>query len=82
MSPFLDTFVGVISRIANMWLILMRQNWTEEKFLVVTGTEEGRMIKNTDLVGATSITLNADNMISVIQDLGYKKILEVYAQVK
>jgi len=65
-----------------MWLILMRQNWTEEKFLVVTGTEEGRMIKNTDLVGATSITLNADNMISVIQDLGYKKILEVYAQVK
>jgi len=60
----------------------MRQNWTEEKFLVVTGTEEGRMIKNTDLVGATSITLNADNMISVIQDLGYKKILEVYAQVK
>jgi hypothetical protein len=65
-----------------MWLILMRKNWTEEKFLIVTGSEEGRNLKNKDLVGATSITLNMDSMFSVIQDLAYKKILEVYGQVK
>lgn len=60
----------------------MRKNWTEEKFLIVTGSEEGRNLKNKDLVGATSITLNMDSMFSVIQDLAYKKILEVYGQVK
>ena len=82
LSPFLETFVGVVSRIANMWLILMRKNWTEEKFLIVTGAETGRNLKNKDLVGATAITLNMDSMFAVIQDLAYKKILEVYGQTK
>lgn len=78
LSPFLETFTGVISQIAKMWLTLMRDNWTEEKFLIVTGSEEGRNLKNKDLIGATSITLNMDSMFAVIQDLAYKKILEVY----
>lgn len=82
LSPFLETFVGVVSRIANMWLILMRKNWTEEKFLIVTGAETGRNLKNKDLVGATAISLNFDSMFAVIQDLAYKKILEVYGQTK
>lgn len=65
-----------------MWLILMRKNWTEEKFLIVTGAETGRNLKNKDLVGATAITLNTDSMIAVMQDMAYRKILEVYSQVK
>lgn len=60
----------------------MRKNWTEEKFLIVTGAETGRNLKNKDLVGATAITLNMDSMFAVIQDLAYKKILEVYGQTK
>lgn len=82
LSPFLETFVSVVSRIANMWLILMRQHWTEEKFLIVTGSQEGVNLKNKDLVGATAISLNTDSMISVMQDMSYRKILEVYSQVK
>ena len=82
LSPFLETFVSVVSRIANMWLILMRKHWTEEKFLIVTGSQEGINLKNKDLVGATSISLNLDSMFSVIQDLAYKKILEVNSQFK
>ena len=82
LSPFLETFVSVVSRIANMWLILMRQNWTEEKFLIVTGSQTGTLLKNKDLVGATAISLNMDSMFSVVQDLAYKKILEVNSQFK
>ena len=82
LSPYLETYVSVISRIANLWLILMRQYWTEDKFLVVTGSKEGKLIKNKDLVGATAITLNLDSMFSAIQDFAYKKLLEVYMQTK
>lgn len=62
--------------------MLMRQYWTEDKFLVVTGSNTGRLIKNKDLVGATSITLNLDSMFSAIQDFAYKKLLEVYTQTR
>lgn len=82
LSPYLETYVSAISRIANLWLILMRQYWTEEKFLVVTGSNTGKLIKNKNLVGATSITLNLDSMFSAIQDFGYKKLLEVYTQTR
>lgn len=82
LSPYLESYLSVISRIANMWLILMRQYWTEEKFLVVTGSTEGKLLKNRDLVGATAITLNLDSMFSAIQDFAYKKLLEVYTQTR
>lgn len=61
---------------------MMRKYWIDEQFVVVSGDENGMIIKNTDLVGGVHITLNMDSMFSVIQDFGYKKILEVYSQLR
>lgn len=82
LSPFLETYVAVISRIAFIWLHLMREYWTVEKFVAIAWDQNGRTLKNKDLVGLTSITLNTDSMFAAIKDFAYKKILEVYTQTK
>lgn len=35
LSPFLESYMGVISRIAYMWLFLARKHWTLEQFVAI-----------------------------------------------
>jgi hypothetical protein len=39
LSPFLMTFTEICSRIAQKWLILMKDYWTEEKYLSASGQQ-------------------------------------------
>ena len=82
LSPFLESYMGVISRIAYMWLFLARKHWTLEQFVAIAGDTTGREIKGKDLVGVASITLNTDSMFAAIKDFAYKKLLEVYTQTR
>ena len=37
LSPFLVSFTEICSRIAQKWLILMKDYWTDEKYLAASG---------------------------------------------
>jgi hypothetical protein len=71
-----------MSGIAQKWLLLMIQYWVEERWMAVTGDENGMKLKNKDLIGGVNITLQMDSMFSAIKDFEYKKLLEVFTQTR
>lgn len=85
LSPFLMTFTEICSRIAQKWLILMKDYWTEEKYLSASGQQpwqEARYLSNINLAGVVDISLQIDSMQSAIDEFGYKKLTEVFNQMQ
>jgi len=85
LSPFLMTFTEICSRISQKWLILMKDYWTEEKYLSASGQnpwQEARYLSNVNLAGVVDISLQIDSMQSAIDDFWYKKLTEVWNQMQ
>lgn len=87
LSPFLDWYVSFISRILYKMLQLMKDEWTDEQFIAITGqpilTADGKdklKLKNIDLQGKVKISLQLDSIFSAIEEFKYKKLLEVYRE--
>lgn len=87
LSPFMSAFVEAVTEIAKMWLRLMQDNWTYEKYIGLSGAskEEIAMVAsltNAKLTGAVGITLNLDSMISSIDELLTRNMLEIWNQMQ
>ena len=85
LSPFLVTFTEICSRISQKWLILMKDNWTEEKYLSASGQwewKESRSLSNVNLAGVVDVSLQIDSMQSAIDEFGYKKLVEIWNQMQ
>lgn len=85
LSPFLVTFTEICSRISQKWLILMKDNWTEEKYLSASGQwewQEPRRLSNVNLAGVVDVSLQIDSMQSAIDEFGYKKLVEIWNQMQ
>ena len=86
LSPFLEAFVSVISQVANMKLKMMRMFWTDEMYKAaadITPEDEANGIEtfsNKDLIGVVNISLELDGMFSAIEDLKWRKLLELFNQ--
>lgn len=85
LSPFMAAFVEAVTMIAQMWLRLMQDNWTYEKYINVSGATAEEAINldtltNAKLTGAVGITLNLDSMISSIDELLSRNMLEIWNQ--
>lgn len=87
LSPFLDSYVSFISRVLYKMLQLMKQEWTDEKFVSISGLppiikdgEEKFTLKNIDLQGSVKISLQLDSIFSAIEEFKYKKLIEVYRE--
>lgn len=79
------SFVEAVTMIAEMWLRLMQDNWTYEKYINVSGAtkEEAQQMEsltNAKLTGAVGITLNLESMISTIDELLSRNMLEMWNQ--
>lgn len=84
LSPFLSSYLTVMSQIAKMWVKIMIDNWTKEKMLMAFNNNNGtvKFLKNSDLVGLFKYTVDMDSMFSSKSDLEYKKLIEVWTQLK
>lgn len=73
-----------MSQIAKMWVKIMIDNWTKEKMLMAFNNNNGtvKFLKNSDLVGLFKYTVDMDSMFSSKSDLEYKKLIEVWTQLK
>ena len=86
LAPFLEAFVAAISQVARMKLNIMRQFWTDKQYVAVADISDEElaegipMLSNKDLTGVVSISLELDGIFSAVQDLQYRKLLEVYTQ--
>jgi hypothetical protein len=85
LSPFMASFVEAVTEIAQMWLRLMQDNWTYEKYINVSGATEAEAkmmekLTNAKLTGAVGISLNVDSMISSIDELKSRNMLEMWNQ--
>lgn len=86
LSPFLESFVSVISQIAHMKLKMMRMFWTEDMYKSVADiTDEDlsdgiETFSNKDLIGVVNISLELDGMFSAIEDMKSRKLLELFNQ--
>ena len=85
LTPFMSAFVEAVSMIAEMWIQLMRMEWTQEKYISVSWATPDELatmeaLSNTKLTGAVGITLNLDSMISAIDELMSRNMLEIWNQ--
>jgi hypothetical protein len=61
LSPFLSNFVDCVSEVAQMWLLLMVDQWTTEQLVSVTnknGETTMKRLKNEDIAGDLTISLD------------------------
>lgn len=87
LSPFLESFVSVISKIAHMKLKLIRQFWTDDMYKQVADISDDDIanwietLSNKDLIWVVNISLELDWMFSAIEDMKSRKLLELFNQV-
>jgi hypothetical protein len=77
LSPFMQNFVSFISRVAYKWLLMIKSEWDQKKYVMVTDSDTDMEISNLDLQVAVLITLEMDSMISAINEFAYKKLIEI-----
>ena len=85
LSPFLSNFVDCVSEVAQMWLVLMVDQWTTEQLISVTnknGETTMKKLKNEDIAGDLTISLDINGMIAQRSDLSTKRQIELYPQLK
>lgn len=82
LSPFMQNFVSFISRIARKWLLMVKNEWTQKRYITITDSDTDMNISNLDLQGAVLITLEMDSMIAAINEFAYKKLIEIEREFK
>jgi hypothetical protein len=92
LSPFLQAFVSIVSRISMRFLQIIKQEWSDERFVIVTEqdasmvdqpeTDVKQKLSNMDLKGNVLITLQLDSIFSAINEFQYKKLLEVFRETR
>jgi len=83
LSPFLVSFITVMSRISQKQVKLMREFMPDETYFAASGQnswQEWRPLSKSNLSGAVDISLQIDSMQSAIDEFGYKKLTEVWNQ--
>ena len=81
MSPYMSTFVDVLSTVAQMWLSLMKKNWTKEQWIYVNDEQWNQVfeaIKNNQLTWGINISLQAEWLFGSTNELELQKLIQVY----
>ena len=68
-----------------MWLMLMVEHWTDKQLVSVTdanGITTMKQLKNEDIAGDLTISLDINGMIARRNDLNTKRKMEMYPQFK
>ncbi len=81
MSPYISTFIDAISVVAQMWLSLMKKNWTKEQWIYVLddqGNQTFQALHNTDLTGWINLSLQAEWLFGSTNALELQKLIQVY----
>lgn len=84
LSPFLVSFVSCLSAIAKMWVKLQIDNWTTEKFLILSRWEatDIKKLKASDLAWSYSFSVDLDSIFAAQSDLQSKKLTEMFNLLK
>lgn len=82
--PYIKTFTMCQSKVMEMWLTLIIDNWTTPQFVSVVGTN-GETIKasltNKDLAGDMTISLDMDGLMNARNDMNVKRLIEFFPQI-
>lgn len=79
LSPFLTSFVSVVSDVGLAWVKMMLLFWTPEQFKAISGSTKS--LQEIYWTQNVNITLVLDSMFSAINDIASKKLLELWTQV-
>jgi len=83
LSPFLVSFITIMSKISQKQLKLARQFMPDETYFAASGQnpwQEARRLSKKNIAGAVDVSLQIDSMQSAIDEFGYKKLTEVWNQ--
>lgn len=81
LSPFLVSFNKFSTRIAQKFLKLMKDYWTDPMYIAAAWASESPItLSNINLAGVVDVSLQMDSMQSAIDEFGYKKMLEIWNQ--
>jgi len=81
LSPYVSNFLDALSIIAQMWLKLIKKYWGAEQMIYILDEEWNQTweaIKKTNILWWVNISLEAEWMFGVNEELKHKKIIELY----
>lgn len=81
LSPYVSNFLGAISIVAQMWMKLIKKYWSAKEMIYVLDDEWEQTwedIKKTDLMWWVNISLEAEWIFWVNEELKHKKLIELY----
>lgn len=84
LSPYVSNFLDAISIVAQMWLKLIKKYWSPKQMIYVLDDEWNQTweaIKKADLMWGINLSLEAEGMFWINEELKFKKILELYNSV-
>lgn len=78
MIPMMKQFIHACSLVADMWLSLVQDNWTQKEFVRILddqGNATFQALNNQDLLGEMEISLDMEGLAGASDALKYNKIL-------
>lgn len=83
LTPYLASFAACNSKVFQMWLMMMVDNWTTEQYVTVTGKngeETGKYLSNKDIAGDMTVSLDLDSLMTIRNDMQVKRLIEFFPQ--
>ena len=80
-APYISTFVDAMSIVAQMWLSLIKKNWTRDRFIYILDEQWNQTfeeINNSKILGWINISLHAEWLFGSTNEIELNKMIQIY----
>lgn len=81
LSPYISNYLDAVSKIAYMWLAMIKKFWVKEQYIYVLDenwNQVEQILKNKNLAWMINLSLQAEWMFGSVNELELQKLISIY----